>query len=188
MTWNEIIGASIFMLVGALLGALLPPLLKHFAGYDLKIEESARRLKVMMTRPEPPMSPTLRVGNLTIANWLILDGFSPQGIKIQTSVDPIEIRLPSDLLVLRKEIEREIEEYRKEGKRVPYNGEKYVLTKLHFTRTDDAKELNTCRISLRHSDYYNFLTVTGSLNRQIPRENITVRQKYFQHVDPRAVS
>jgi len=188
MTWNGIIYALIFMLLGVLLGGLLPPLLKYFAGYDLNIEKAARRLKLMTTRPTPPMSPTLQVGNLTVANWLILDGFSSQGIRIHTSVKPIEITLPSHLLLLRTEVEREIDECRKEGKRAPYNGKKYALTNLRFTRSDDATELNTCWMDLQYSDYFNFLTVTGSLDRQIPQENLSVRQKYFQHVDPFTIS
>ncbi|MGH9874564.1 MAG: hypothetical protein ACRD9S_19075 [Pyrinomonadaceae bacterium] len=183
MLWVEII----LTLSGAAVGLLLAPVLREF-GYEIKVEKFARLLRTIVLLKSVPISPFLELGNLKIADWIILDGFSRQGLKIVTSVEKSPVELPGDLKRLKRDIEREIIEDRALGKPTPYNGKSYALAGFFCHRSEGPDELNTCHIRLKYSEYFNFLTTSGSLDRQIPGESQTVRKKYFHNVDPYKIS
>ena len=178
--WLSIILALGFTVLGVLLSPWLKPL-----GYDRSIERFMRRLRLMYGRPGPKISRTLQIGNLNIPNWIILDGFSRDGIRIETVIAPEEVRLPPDLATLRSQLQKGNDRLKNIGRKTPYNGRKYALAGLHCNRSEDAEEQNICRLTLKHSDYFNFLTIIENLDRELPGETRTIRQKYFEK--PRAL-
>lgn len=180
------IATIVVTIVTLVLGVILSSFAKEWG-----LDEAFRRLKKHFNSIVPPSavsaSTHLHLGNLQITDWDILDGFSNRGMRVITVVDESDVNLPDDLKVLRKQIESELQQKALDRVRAADAGERYALVGLCFNRADDRFESNTCRLDLKHSDYLNFLATSGSLDRKIPTDARTVREKYFSNIDPRII-
>jgi len=178
--------AVIFLILGAILGVFLDRVATE-TGFDEVIKSFIRsiiRIGGNSKKIQTGISPYLTVGKLTIEDWEILDGLFPGGIKFITKVEPTDVQLPEDLKAIRREIEKEIEKKKQKNIPTPYNGKHYALVDCNFHRHDDSMETNTCYLSFKYSEYFNFLATSESLDKNIPNENITVREKYYKYAKP----
>lgn len=173
-------------LVSGVIGLILGVILEQPLA-DLK-ELAIHSWKRFTFGPKHPVKPieTLSFGNLP-STWLVLDGegeleYTPD--TIECHFDPREVDLPSDLLELKRQIQREEEEKRERGLPYRWDGPIYSLQRFLISRT--ALEENiSLQLWFGPSSYFTFLATNMSLDKTILDEGnpIPLREKYFQQVD-----
>lgn len=115
---------------------------------------------------------------------MIVEGDGEHVIKkrdLRIMVDQEEPALPPELQEWRKEVEREQQKRREEGRSYYWNGQFYAIDNIAITRRqpDEAPELS---LRLKYSDFYTFLA-TQQLDRQFT-DGSTPRQRYIDPYDP----
>jgi len=176
------------MIAGGLTGLVLGVFWRE-SGLDRFLSILFRRGRArLLSRSAATSGTHLRLGYLSVSDWEILDGVSPDGVVVATKVVSEElVRLPDDLLELRRDVEAETLRRNERNEAAPYNGPRYAISQIGFHRSSDRLETNTCHLNLKHSDYFNFLATGGSLDHTLP-DGTTVRRKYYAGIDPRNIT
>ncbi|HSW96615.1 MAG TPA: hypothetical protein VLF89_02185 [Candidatus Saccharimonadales bacterium] len=111
--------------------------------------------------------------------WMIVDGDGEGEYAPQTVITHYEghaLELPPDLTKRKKEIQKEEDTKRKEGKPFLWNGSRYYLDRFVINRTDLYENLST-HLWFKPTDYYTFLATNVSLDDE------ALRKKYLHSVD-----
>ena len=98
--------------------------------------------------------------------------------KVHITVSTKELVLPNDLQPIRSEIESEQEAKRESGQHYFWNGPNYAVESFRISRTPEEEDPEV-RIGFCYSDYFNFLAAMRALDRPVPDERRTFREKYL---------
>jgi hypothetical protein len=176
--------ALVWFFVTTVIGLVLTAVWNEFGAQrflEMRLRKSKAKLQGAKIRDT---TPHLRIGDLVVEDWTILDGLSPGGINVRARIQSEDVELPDDLREIRRSIERDIAEQNRNNLPSPYNGERFAITQIGFHRANDQDETNTCHIGFKYSDYFNFLATSGALESVLPSTGETVRAKYYSNVIP----
>ncbi|MHA1680293.1 MAG: toll/interleukin-1 receptor domain-containing protein [Promethearchaeota archaeon] len=104
-------------------------------------------------------------------DWITVDGngirsYTPENVSMK--VTHKDHPLPPPLKKLREQIEKENEDKKARGESGSWNGPKYAMNAYTVERTIPDEHMRI-RISLRMSDYYNFLATVGSFDKVVDK-------------------
>ncbi|AMV12327.1 hypothetical protein ABS784_16395 [Geobacillus sp. G4] len=167
---RDIINAVLGVIIGVILGDPLKEAWGKFVKY----------MKRLLAKPKTIKDPSyFTIGNET-TSFIVCDGdgvmtYSPENI--ETRVNNHAVELPSDLKILRREIEKAEDAKKQRGESYSWNGPLLSLEKYSILRTKVNEDMKVI-FSFVPSDYYTFKALNMNLDKQLP-SGYTIREKYL---------
>jgi|GEM_PF-2762329 len=157
-----------------------------FFGFDDDARKQLKNWRASLGRPQYfHQMPDLRYGQLTISDWVVMEGVFPEGIAINAVVDDnVPLQLPPGFEAHKAAFLR-VNGERQEKQLEPnfYNGPLISMYSFYPVRSEDKHERPIFRIKATHSGFMDYACTIASLDGPLYEGSGTVRENFFPNWD-----